>query len=204
VLTLAYIVLAVVGCGYVLFASVLGHVGDAQAHGHEASDGASYGVSGGGHGVAKASEGGGASFHFPFFSPLALATLAAAVGAYGLIAQYGVGVSGETSLLVAVPAALATAYAVTYVSWRLVHGSRGTSAISLAEIAGAHGEVITPIPAGGVGEVATLVGSQRFTAPARDADGREVPRGTAVVVLRMTGTTLVVTERRSEEGRAHG
>ena len=57
---------------------------------------------------------------------------------------------------------------------------------------GAPAEILTPIPAGGVGEAAALVQGQRFTAPARELDGNEVPRGAAVTVVRMTGSTLVV------------
>ena len=204
-LTLAYIALAVIGCGYVLFASFTGHHGG--GHGHEAGavhdtghhsgqDQAGttpYGVDGSGHAAVKAGPSDPGTFQFPFFSPLAVSTLAAAVGGYGLIAQFGLRMRGETSLLVALPAAVITAYAVTYVSWRLVHSSTGTSVISLGELAGAQGEVITPIPAGGLGEVAALVGNQRFTAPAREADGRAVARGTPVTVVRMVGTALVVT-----------
>jgi len=203
-LTLAYIALAVIGCGYVLFASFTGHHG---GHGHEGGHvhhpghasgqdqgGSSpYGVDGSGHAAVKADSGAAGTFEFPFFSPLAVSTLAAAVGGYGLIAQFGLRMRGETSLLVALPGAVVTAYCVTYVSWRLVHTSTGTSVISLGELAGAQGEVITPIPAGGLGEVAALVGSQRFTAPAREAEGRAVARGTPVTVVRMVGTALVVT-----------
>jgi membrane protein implicated in regulation of membrane protease activity len=93
---------------------------------------------------------------------------------------------------VAVPLALATAYAVTYVAWRLLAGSRGTSAIRLNALRGARAEVITPIPPGGVGEVAALVDGQRYNSPAREIDGHEVPRGAHVVVQEMVGTTLVV------------
>jgi membrane-bound ClpP family serine protease len=52
--------------------------------------------------------------------------------------------------------------------------------------------VITPIPKDGLGEVAALVGGQRYTAPAREAQGREVPRGAQVRVLKMVGSTLLV------------
>ena len=196
-LTVAYIALAVLGCGYVLVSAFLGHAHDGGdgggAHGDQAahSEGA-YGVDGSGHGAAKASADAGGTFHFPFFSPLALATLGAAIGAWGLIAQFGFGLHGEPSLLVAIPAALVTAYAVSWAGWRLVSGSRGTSAISLGALPGASAEVTTPIPAGGVGEVAAIVDGQRFSAPARDEAGGAVARGTAVTVVRMVGNTLLV------------
>ena len=46
--------------------------------------------------------------HFAGGRTAALATLGAAVGAWGLIAQFGLKVRDETSLVIAVPAALAT------------------------------------------------------------------------------------------------
>ena len=200
-LTVAYIALAVLGCGYVLVSAFLGHTGDSGGgDGHDASGASShsdYGVDGSGHGTTHASGGGDAGFHFPFFSPLALATLCAGLGAWGLIAQFGFRLRGDESLLVAIPAALLTAYLVTWASWRMVSGSRGTSAIRLASLAGSPAEVITPIPAGGVGEVAALVEGQRYTAPARDRDGGALARGAAVTVVRMVGNTLLVTSDRA-------
>ena len=166
----------------------------ASSHGAEADVHVDYGVQGGGHGKVSASEGATTSFHFPLFSPLALATLFSAVGAYGLIAIHGFGAGEGRSLAVAVPAAFATAYLVTYIGWRLVSTSRGSSAIRLADLAGAQAEVITPIPAGGIGEVAALVDGQRYAGPAREENGQEVPRGARVTVKGLVGTTLVISK----------
>jgi membrane protein implicated in regulation of membrane protease activity len=203
VLTVAYVALAVLGCGYVLVSAFLGHGTDA-AHdaGHAAGSEShsDYGVDGSGHGGTHASSADGSAFHFPFFSPLALATLLAAIGAWGLIAQFGFGLHGERSLLVAIAAAAVTAYLVTWASWRLVSGSVGSSAIPLSALPGAQAEVITPIPAGGVGEVAALVEGQRFTAPAREADGGALARGAIVTVVRMVGHTLLVRPQRGAGG----
>jgi membrane protein implicated in regulation of membrane protease activity len=168
-----------------------------MGHAHE-----TYGVAGGGHGEASAGAGGGAAFHFPFFSPLALATLFAAIGAWGLIAKFGFGARDSVSLLVAVPAAFVTAYVVTYAGFRLVSSSRGSSAIRAGDLTDADAEVITPIPAGGVGEVAALVGGQRFTSMAREERGGAVPRGAMVKVVRMAGNTLIVTSDSKENGNA--
>lgn len=204
-LTLAYLALAFLGCGYILVSLLLGHLSD-FGHGGETSGAAghateSYGLDHSGHGDASASTHGGAEFHFPFFSPLALATLCAAVGGYGLITRHGFELSEGRSLMVAVPAALATAYAITYSAWRVVRGSSGSSAIRLADLADAQGEVLTPIPAGGVGEVAVMAAGQRFSSPAREESGQELPRGCAVVVVRTAGATLVVKALAATEGR---
>ena len=202
-LTLTFILLAVVGCGYVMVAAFVGHLTDfGGAHGHGGDAGhadagghaadAHYGIEGAGHGSASAHAPASPSFHFPFFSPLALFTLFAAIGGYGLIAQFGLRASDEMSLAIAVPAALATAYGVTYVGWKVIHGSTGSSEIRIADLPGATGEVTTPIPPGALGEVAAVVAGQRYSAPARELDGKAVPRGTSVTVVRMVGSTLVV------------
>jgi membrane protein implicated in regulation of membrane protease activity len=195
-LTLTYLALAVLGAGYLLFSVFVGHVDSGSGEGHAAHDAGDahmdYGVDAGGHASASAHAPHAAEFHFPFFSPLALATLFACIGGYGLIALYGFRANDATSILVAIPAAVATAYLVTYAGWRIVGSSRGSSQIRLQDLPGADAEVITPIPAGGVGEVAALVSGQRYTAPAREAHGREVPRGVHVRVLKMVGSTLIV------------
>jgi membrane protein implicated in regulation of membrane protease activity len=206
-LTLVYIAFAVLGCGYVILAALTGHLLDALGDGggdgvaHGGDSGAAYGVEGTGHGAAThAGDAGATSFHYPFFSPLALATLFAALGGFGLIAKYGLRVADGPSLLLAIPAAIATAYAVTYAGWRLIRGSRGTSEIRTADLTGAPAEVVTPIPPHGLGEVAAMVAGQRYTGPAREVEGREVPRGTRVTVVEVLGSTLVVTPSRGAKG----
>jgi membrane protein implicated in regulation of membrane protease activity len=166
-LTLTYIALAVAGCGFVLVALALGQLFDGDA---------------GADGV----------FHFPLLSPTGLATIAGSLGAFGLITTFGFGLTDWNSVLVAVPLALLFSYAATYAAWRVVVGSSTTSAIATADLAGADAEVITPIPAGGVGEAAAFVGGQRYTSAAREIDGLEVPRGAVVSVVRLAGSTLYV------------
>lgn len=152
-----------------------------------------YGVHGAGHGAAEAGSGTVPhTFHFPFFSPLALAALFTSIGAWGLIAQHGFDVPDGRSLLYALPAAVVTAYSVAYGAWRLAASSTGSSQIRTAALVGAVGEVITPIPVGGMGEVAAMVDGQRFNSAAREASGKAVPRGAKVTVKALVGGTLVV------------
>lgn len=198
-LTITYLALAAIGCLYIVFAVLTGHLSDVGhgptgphmdpgAHGSAAS----YGVEGSGHGMAKAGDMGVGSFHFPFFSPLALAALFAAIGGWGLIALYGFKVTEGASLAVAVPLAMITAYGVTYTAFRIVSSSTGGSAIRVEDLVGVAAEVTTPITEGAVGEVAAIVGNQRYSAPAREVDGKPLARGAQVTVVRMAGTTLIV------------
>jgi membrane protein implicated in regulation of membrane protease activity len=197
VLTLIYIVLSLLGCGYIVVSAFLGHLfesGGDGAGGHEAAhaEGSGYGIDETGHGAVIASAPVPAAFHFPFFSPLALATLFASIGGYGLIARWGIGTSDPMSLAVALPAALLTAYIVTYVGWRMVRSSRGSSQIRLADLKGLSAEVITPIPARGVGEIVALVHGQRYTAPARSENHQPVARGALVTIREFAGATVIV------------
>lgn len=198
-LTIVYLALAILGCGYVALATVLGHGADAgggadAGHGTVSGGAGSYGLEGSGHGSVSADVAAAPAFQFPLFSPLALATLFGATGGFGLIAKAGFGVSDSASLLIALPSALATAYAVTYASWRISRSSIGSSEIRTKDLVGASGEVVTPIPQGGVGEVAVLVGGQRFASAAREINGRDVARGATVVVRQMGGATMLVEE----------
>jgi membrane protein implicated in regulation of membrane protease activity len=195
-LTLTYILFAAAGCLYVLVAAFLGHASDFVDFGHvghhDHGGGDRYGVQGGGHGNASTGTVGHPVFHFPFFSPLALATLVAAIGGFGLLGKYVVGLRDGGSLLFALPTAFLAAYGITYTGFRLVAGSRASSLIRLEQLAGASAEVTAPIPAGGVGEALALVAGQRYAAPAREADGGALPRGAAVTIVGMAGPTLLV------------
>ena len=116
-------------------------------------------------------------------------------GAWGLIAKKGLDVGDPVSLAIAVPAAVATTYLVTFVGWKIAQSSRGSSQIRNADLEGVLAEVITPIPAGGMGEVAAMVNGQRFNGAAREASGGAVSRGTLVRVQALVGGTLIVEKK---------
>ena len=173
-LTTTFLGLALLGAGYIVVAAFLGHLTDAGSDSH-AHDGAH-----------------GADFHFPLFSPLAIATLFAAIGAYGLIAKHALELGDWQSLAVAFPAALVTAWGVAYLAFRIMRGARGTSSIKTEAFEGARGEVLTTIPAGGLGEIAAIVDGHRVTGPARNEGEGALPQGAAVSVVRMVGSTFLV------------
>ncbi len=209
-LTLTYLALAVLGCGYVALSMLLGHLDfgghDAAPTGahHAGGNTHTYGVQHTGHGQVSAGDGAAAAFHFPFFSPLALATLAGATGAMGLITRHGLGLGEQWSVALAVTGALALTYVVTYAGWRVASSSRATSALREQDFAGLPAEILTPIPTDGLGEIAAIVGGQRFTGPARSSDGRAVARGTPVTVVRRVGSAFEVSATPSAQGGRRG
>lgn len=169
-LTFTYIALAVVGCGYVAVALALGQAFD-------------------GDGAFDAGDG---VFHFPLLSPVSLAAFCGATGALGLLATHGLGLSNPVSVAVALVGGLVFTYVATYAAWRLLMSSTGTQTVRESDLVGAAGEVVTPIPQDGLGEVVAMVRGQRHAAPARSVDGAPLPRGTLVQVARVAGVTLVV------------
>jgi hypothetical protein len=210
-LTLTYLALAVLGCGYVALAMLLGHFDFGADHGapgghHDpgATNSATYGVQHAGHGKVSAGDGAAAAFHFPFFSPLALATLAGSTGAVGLITRHGLGVRDEWSAVLSVAGALAITYTVTYAGWRVARSSRGTSTLRDADFVGLSAEILTPIPTDGLGEIATIVSGERFTGPARSSDGRALARGTSATIVRRVGSTFEVSAGAPAQGGKRG
>ena len=107
--------------------------------------------------------------------------------------RFGLRLADGPSLLFAVPAALVVTYLVTWATWRVaIELASGRARSAPSASSGVPAEILTPIPAGGVGEAAALVDGQRFAGPAREVDGREVARGTPVTVVRLSGSTLIV------------
>ena len=62
----------------------------------------------------------------------------------------------------------------------------------LLDIIGVVGEVITPIPEKGVGEIAYVQKGARYSAPAREQSGAPVPGGAAVKIVRVAGSQFYV------------
>jgi len=158
-----------------------------SGHGQAADDGG-----GGGYGAVHTAVPAAESFRFPLFSPLALATMVTAIGGWGLIAKAALHAGDGASLVLALPAAVLTAYGVTWVGWRLVSGSRASSVIYLEALTGEVAEVTVPIPAGGVGEALAVTDGQRYAAPAREVHGSAVARGETVTIVEAAGPVLAV------------
>src|SRR5262245_7577574 len=163
-LTLVYLVMAGLGCFYMTAAFLLGH-GDSGGH-HAHADGHAHG----GHDSHAGEDSAWAKAASPlrsFLSPMAVAMLFAAVGGWGLVGQHAIGL-GSSGLALARPPGWLTAFGVVNATARLAGGSQSPgSEIRMVEFFGAAAEVITPIPAGGLGEVAAIVGGQRYAGPAR-------------------------------------
>lgn len=75
---------------------------------------------------------------------------------------------------------------------QLFRHTQGSSESKVAGLVGATATTLSPIPENGVGEIAYVHGGTRYTAPAREENGRAVPNGQSVRITRIVGTQFYV------------
>jgi membrane protein implicated in regulation of membrane protease activity len=169
-----YTVAAFAGLGWAVVSFLLGHLGG-DAGGHDADAG---GAHAGGHDHDADHEG------LPLLSPTVLAGAAAGFGFTGL----GLRATGAPALLhlpLAAGAGAGLAFLLALFLAKAVRGMEATTSVTAADVEGLEAEVIVPIPAGGLGEIAFVAGGSRMIAPARDHAGAAHPRGARVLVTRV-------------------
>jgi membrane protein implicated in regulation of membrane protease activity len=69
---------------------------------------------------------------------------------------------------------------------------QGSSEVQLRSLTGSEAEVITPIPADSVGEIAFVAQGGRITYTAKSANSTLIPRGTSVIIEKVSGGVAIV------------
>lgn len=135
--------------------------------------------------------------HMPGFSalsPTSIATFVTAFGGFGLIlSKIKMTQNPWLSAPLAALGGLIVAVVIVFVFNKIFHSAQGSSEGRVAELFGVSATVITPIGAGGVGEIAYVQGGTRYTASARALDEREIPCGAKVRIVRTSGSQFYVT-----------
>lgn len=121
-----------------------------------------------------------------------VATFVTGFGGGGVVAEYLLHWPPVGSLLTATGSGLLLAAAAYLVLELIFSQTQAGAEYAVHEAVGREAEVVTPIPAGGTGEVAFLAHGQRELAPARAVDGAAVARGRIVVIERVVGQTVYV------------
>jgi len=128
-----------------------------------------------------------------FFSPTVLASFVTAFGAFGLIFTH---LPATSSVWASAPLAALCGSAVAWLVFLMFNAmfnrTQSSSESHIASVVGQTASVITPIPAAGVGEIAYVQGGTRYTAPAREEDGKPVGNGETVKVCRIAGSQFYV------------
>lgn len=141
-------------------------------------------------------EAGGGAHEMPGFSALSPTTIATFVTAFGGLGLIFSSIGWTSSAWLSVPLAtlggLGIATLVVVLFQKIFASTQSSSEGRVRELFGRTAMVITPIAAGGVGEIAYEQGGTRYTAPAREIESREVPSGMTVRIVRVAGTQFHV------------
>jgi hypothetical protein len=177
-----------VGLLFALLSVFLGHLGH-DTHVDLAHD---HGGINNGH-----AEAGFGTHDMPGFEPIGPTTIATFVTAFGGIGLVLNQSDSETlhrfSGLLAALGALGIAGLVGWGFAAVFRWAQGSSEGRIGEVEGLTATVITPIPPGGVGEIAYVQAGTRYSAPARAENTELVGNGATVKITRVIGTQFYVT-----------
>ena len=170
-----YLCLLVLGLLYAFVSGVLGwlsDLGDADIH----LDASGHLDAGGPHPV----------------SGTTVATFITGFGGGGVVAHYGLGWPLLGGLGLALGGGLVVAAAAYGVLELIFKQTQAGGEFAVEQMVGRSCEVITPIPADGMGEIAYQVKGQREVAAARAVDGAPIAKGRLVVIERVSASTVYV------------
>lgn len=127
------------------------------------------------------------------FSPTIMASFITAFGGFGLIfTQFHHTSPAEISAPLSLLGGLVVAGVMYAFLSSVFRHTQGSSESHVARLIGTEANVITAIPANGVGEIAYVVGDTRYTAPARAENGASVANGQTIKIIRIVGTQFYV------------
>jgi hypothetical protein len=128
----------------------------------------------------------------PSLSPITVASFVTAFGAFGLIALGLFDSTSRGSLVWAGLGGFVIALIAHFAFGYFLIAPQGSSEVRLQDFPGMQAEVITPIPAGSVGEIAFVSQGGRVTYTAQSSNGEVIPRGATVVVEKVIGGIAMV------------
>jgi membrane protein implicated in regulation of membrane protease activity len=176
-----YAICLVIGVGFAIFSAVAGHF----LGGHDS------GLGTGGHAEAGFDHAGLPGIS-PF-SPTFIACFSTAFGAMGLIFS---SINATRHPWISAPLAAFSGFIIAaIVFWIFESAFRKTQSSSechVASLVGQTASIVTPIPENGVGEIAYVQATTRYTAPARSEKGRPIGPGQPVRITRIVGTQFFV------------
>jgi len=134
-------------------------------------------------------------------SPVTIATFITSFGGTGLLTTELFKFPTFFSLFFATISGIIIAGAVLWGFNKVFSATQSSSEAHVATLLGIEAEVITPIPANGLGEIAYVSRGSRFTGPARSMHKRIIPKNANVIITKILGTTFYVRESIDEELR---
>jgi membrane protein implicated in regulation of membrane protease activity len=183
--SLIYLVCLGAGLVFTLVSAFCGHF----MGGHDAGTGHVEGSGGHAEAGADMSDMPGISA----WSPTIMASFVTAFGGLGILLSQ---VKSLQAPYISAPLALLGAAAIAgvllWVLRQLFAHTQGSSEGKVGTLVGTEATVLTPFPPDGVGEIAYVQGGSRYTAPAREDNGRAIAAGKTVRITRVVGTQFYV------------
>jgi len=204
--SIVYLILFFIGFGFAVISFILsglGHLGtgheagvgdhhfDVGGHGVDVSG---HGVDTGHHDVGAHADGSSAELHLSPVSPITIAMFITSVGGVGFILQQIPGGNLLFSLPLALVSGFVIAGAAFYFLYRIFLVTQASSNYSRESVLDLEAEVITTIPANGVGEIAYTAKGSRFNAPARSEEQVEIHKHAIVRMTKVVGNIFYVRE----------
>jgi len=185
-LEIIYLICFFLGLGFAIICGLLAGVfsGGAEGAGHVDVSGGHVDV--GGHPVAP-----GESVPLSPVNPITIAMFVATFGGSGILFQR-LGLDPLVQILLAGASAFAVGAGSFYFFFKVMGVFEVTSVSQQEEAVGLEAEVITAIPADGVGQIAYNVRESRLTGTARTADGKPLPANAVVKITKIVGAILIV------------
>ncbi len=182
-----YVICLMVGLIFSVLSFILS--GGFEAHMETGADG---------HGSGDVGVG---DIHFPLFSPVVIASFIAFFGAGGIIGLKVFFLLPVASLLVAVGFGLGVGLLVGFLLMKIYKHLQSNATTTVKSLIGQYAEVVEPIPAEGVGQIAFSGKGQRIAGPARSEEKRPIKRHALVTITRAVGGLYWVREHVDERLR---
>ncbi|MBI2932551.1 MAG: hypothetical protein HYY16_12950 [Planctomycetes bacterium] len=184
---IVYLVSFFLGLGFAIMSGLLSGVfsGHAEVAGDVDVSGGN--IDAGGHAIGH-----GESVPLSPVSPVTIAMFVATFGGTGIILKKYFLLPAFAHIPIAAVSGFVVAALVFLLFYKIMSVTVASSAPRSDEAVGLEAEIITGIPAQGVGEIAYVLRESRFTAPAKTADGKELPARALVKIVKVVGGTFIV------------
>ncbi|HZE99176.1 MAG TPA: hypothetical protein VE981_19385 [Planctomycetota bacterium] len=129
--------------------------------------------------------------HYQPLSPVSIALFVTAFGGIGMLLKK-LGQPAYVHVPAAAFSGMIAGGVAAYAIFKVMQATQGSSHARTGEEIGSEAEVTISIPNGGLGEIAYVVRGSRFNSPATTVDGKELPAGLKVRIVKKTENTYLV------------
>ncbi len=128
-------------------------------------------------------------------NPLVLTSSITVFGGTGIVSMLGLNMGGVQSAVISLVLAAIIGAVIFFGVVRFAYNSQSNSTFSLEDLIGLDGEVVTPIPAKGIGEIVYVVNGERHGLPAKGTCSDTIAKGEMVCIKGISGNTATVSRK---------